>query len=362
MTSPDDSFYFPRTGIEVRNRSVLAAMTNQQSNPDGTLSEQEIEWLLRRAEGSFGIVTTAASHVVPEGQGWEGEMGVWGDHQLPGLTRLATEIRDRGAVSLAQIFHGGMRCPQRLTGVQPVSSSVNPTSDSDSGETRELTEIEIESLIDSFAAAAVRCEKAGFDGVEIHGAHGYLICQFLGTETNRRKDRWGGSLENRARFLLEIFSRIKDSTNEKFMIGVRISPEYRKLGVIMEDSLSLTSILVEAGFDFIHISCWDCFVPPTHFEDPRPITEIFAEKISRKVPIISAGAIWSTNQALEVIEQGADLVAVARSGIGHANWASNLNDPEYNPQRPPFTEEHLLSQGLSPIFVDYMRNWPGFVE
>ncbi len=111
MTRPDDSFSFPRTGLEVRNRSVLAAMTNQQSNPDGTLSEQEIEWLLRRAEGSFGIVTTAASHVVPEGQGWEGEMGVWGDHQLPGLTRLATEIHDRGAVSLAQIFHGGMRLP-----------------------------------------------------------------------------------------------------------------------------------------------------------------------------------------------------------------------------------------------------------
>ena len=361
MAAPIDAFEFPRTGKKLRNRAVVAAMTNKQSNEDGSLSEEEINWLIRRAEGDFGIVTTAATHVVSEGQGWDGEMGVWGDHQLPGLTRLATGINEHGAVSLAQIFHGGMRCPQRLTGVQPVSASINPTSDSDNGETRALEDSEIEELIEAFAMAAARCEKAGFDGVEIHGAHGYLVCQFLGIETNRREDRWGGSLENRARFLLQIIERIRQVTDDDFLLGVRISPEYDKIGVLLEDSLDLVDMLIESGIDFLHISCWDCFTPPAHHDDSRMLTEIFAERLANRLPMITCGAVWSTAQAQEVMDQGADLVAVARSAIGHANWASHLGDSEYDPQHPPFTAEHLLDEGLSEKFVDYMRAWQGFV-
>ena len=337
-------------------------MTNKQSHADGTLSDEEINWLVKRAEGGFGIITTAATHVVPEGQGWDGEMGVWGDHQLPGLTRMADEIRDNGAISLAQIFHGGMRCPQRLTSVQPISASVNPTNDSENGETRALEESEIEGLIDAFAMAAARCEKAGFDGVEIHGAHGYLICQFLGTATNRRTDQWGGSLPNRARFLMKIIERIRQKTSESFLVGVRISPEYNQIGVVLEDSLDLVDLLAESEIDFLHISCWDCFIPPTHSDDPRMVTEIFAERLANRLPMISCGAVWSTKHAQQVMEQGADLVGVARAGIGHSEWASHLDNLDYDPQRPPFTAEHLRSEGLSEKFIEYMRNWKDFVE
>ena len=156
MAGPNDVFRFPRTDFEVRNRAIVAAMTNKQSHEDGSLSDAEIEWLRRRAEGGFGIVTTAASHVVREGQGWDGEMGVWGGHQLPGLQRMAAGIQAHGALALAQIFHGGMRCPQSLTGVQPVSASVNETSDSDSGNTRELEDAEVSALVEAFADAAAR--------------------------------------------------------------------------------------------------------------------------------------------------------------------------------------------------------------
>ena len=337
-------------------------MTNKQSHADGTLSDEEINWLVKRAEGGFGIITTAATHVVPEGQGWDGEMGVWGDHQLPGLTRMAGEIRDNGAISLAQIFHGGMRCPQRLTSVQPISASVNPTNDSENGETRALEESEIEDLIDAFATAAARCEKAGFDGVEIHGAHGYLICQFLGTVTNRRTDQWGGSLQNRARFLMKIIERIRQMTSESFLVGVRISPEYNQIGVVLEDSLDLVDLLAESEIDFLHISCWDCFIPPTHSDDHRMVTEIFAERLANRLPMISCGAVWSTKHAQQVMEQGADLVGVARTGIGHSDWASHLHNLDYDPQRPPFTAEHLRSEALSEKFIEYMRNWKDFVE
>ncbi|MBT5595479.1 MAG: NADH:flavin oxidoreductase, partial [Euryarchaeota archaeon] len=106
---PSSRFTLPRTGHVLLNRSVLAAMTNKQSNEDGSLSDEEIKWLVRRAKGGFAITTTAAANVTEHGRGWEGEMGVWGDHQLPGLTKMATQLNETGTVSLAQIFHGGMR-------------------------------------------------------------------------------------------------------------------------------------------------------------------------------------------------------------------------------------------------------------
>ena len=363
MPSPAEPFVFPRTGMESKNRAVLAAMTNKQSNDDGTLSEDEVNWLLMRAQGGFGIVTTAATHVTPGGKSWKGEMGVWGDHHIPGLTKLADGIREHGAISLAQIFHGGMSAPESLTGQQPISASQNPLSDGMEGESREVTNDEIEDLISSFGDAAVRCAEAGFDGVELHGAHGYLICQFLGEATNRRDDEWGGDISSRSRFLLRIIEQVRSRAPEGFLVGVRISPEHRRVGVRLEDSLDLAEILADAGIDFLHISCWDCSWRSSEFpEDPRTLTEWFSDRVGDSVPIISAGAIWSTSDAQGVIGHGADMIAVARAAIGHHDWASNMADPEYDPQRPPFSASHLISQGLSETFVDYMRSWKGFVE
>lgn len=264
---------------------------------------------------------------------------------------------------MAQIFHGGMRAPEELTGEQPISASENPCTEAHCGHSREVSSEEIEGLITAFGDAAARCAAAGFDGVELHGAHGYLICQFLGDDTNRRDDEWGGDIQSRARFLLRIIAEVRARVPDDFLLGVRISPEYRKIGVRIEDSLSLSQMLVEAGIDFLHISCWDCFVPPSDFpEDPRMITEWFSEELSGSVPIISTGAIWDSSQAQEVMDMGADLVGVARAGVGHSDWASHAADPEYRPARPPFTPEYLAGQGLSKPFIEYMRNWKGFVE
>ncbi len=363
MPSPAEPFAFPRTGTESRNRTVLAAMTNKQSNEDGTLSDEEINWLLMRAEGGFGIVTTAATHVTPGGKSWTGEMGVWGDHQIEGLTRLADGIRERGALSLAQIFHGGMSAPESITGLQPISASENPLPDGMSGNSREANHDEIDGLISSFGDAAARCAEAGFDGVELHGAHGYLICQFLGDVTNTRDDEWGGDIAGRSRFLLRIIENVKSRVPEDFLVGVRISPEHRRVGVRLRDSLDLSEMLAKAGIDFLHISCWDCTWGSSEFtDDPRTLTEWFSDRLGGSVPIISAGGVWSASDAQGVIDQGADMVGVARVAIGHHDWASNAGDAEYDPQRAPFTSSHLASQGLSETFVDYMRSWKGFVE
>ncbi|MFL2974952.1 MAG: NADH:flavin oxidoreductase [Candidatus Thalassarchaeaceae archaeon] len=350
----------PGTGFCVRNRTVLAAMTNKQSQEDGTLSDDEINWLLRRAEGGFGIVTTAASHVHPSGKSWEGEMGVWGDHQIPRLKELAEGIRERGAASLVQVFHGGLRAPRSLTGEQPVSASTNLEKGVEEG-CRELSDSEIRALVVSFGEAAERCEKAGFDGVEIHGAHGYLICQFLGTRTNRRDDRWGGGLEGRSLFLREVLSEIRSRTSEGFLVSVRISPEH-DVGVTMADSLDLAGMMGEWGMDLLHISCWDAFTGAQGDpDDPRTITRRFREALGDGVSIISTGAVWDGEDAQFVLDEGADLVGVARVAIAHSSWASEMGAEGYSPERPPFTPEHLIEQGLSQTFVDYMRRWKGFV-
>ena len=358
--SVSSDFSIPRTGRRLRNRTVLAAMTNKQSEEDGTLSDAEISWLLKRAEGGFGIVTTAASHVHPSGKSWEGEMGVWGAHQVPRLRELAAGISERGALSLAQLFHGGLRAPRSLTGQQPVSASINLEKGVEE-ESRGLSDSEIVRLAETFGEAAERCESAGFDGVEVHGAHGYLICQFLGRRTNRREDRWGGSLEGRSRFLREVLLEIRKRTSDDFLVSVRISPEH-DVGITLPDSLEMSLMMGDWGVDMVHVSCWDAFAGPQGDpEDPRTITRRFKEVLSDEMPLISTGSVWTEEDANFVLGEGADLVGVARVGIAHSDWASKLGGGDYVPSRPPFTPEHLLEEGLSPVFVDYMRRWKGFV-
>ena len=358
MPLASSEFTLPRTGRVLRNRAVLAAMTNKLSEEDGTLSDEEIGWLLRRAEGGFGIVTTAATHVHPGGKSWEGEMGVWGDHQVPRLRELSSGIGERGAVSLAQIFHGGLRAPRSITGQQPISASANLERGVEE-ESRGLSDSEVSEMVSSFGEAAERCEKAGFDGVEVHGAHGYLVCQFLGTRTNRRTDRWGGDLDGRSSFLREIIKEVRDRTSEEFLLAIRISPVH-EVGVELGESIELARMICEWGVDILHISCWDAFAGAED-GDPRTLTRVFREAIPEGFPLLSTGSIWTEDDAEFVLGEGADLIGVARAGIAHPDWADSLGEGGFEPERAPFTPEHLLEAGLSPVFVDYMRRWKGFV-
>jgi|TARA_B110000881_G_C18594259_1_gene530154 2,4-dienoyl-CoA reductase-like NADH-dependent reductase (Old Yellow Enzyme family) len=363
MFSIDDKIIFERTGHVVSNRTVLAAMTNKQSHEDGTLSDNEIKWLTRRAKGGFGIVTTAATHVSKDGQGWDGEFGVFDDIHLSGLTELAKSLKENGALSIAQIFHGGMRSPQRLTGVQPISASKNKCEESDNGFSRPASEEDIYRLIHDFTAAAIRCSNSGFDGIELHGAHGYLICQFLGSKTNTRTDSWGGDICGRAKFLLHILRSIKSNVPDDFIIGVRISPEIEKLGINLHESIELTRILRDEGIDFLHLSCWNSFSrAKCEPEDPRFITEWFTDSVDNLPLVISTGGVWNFEDAKSIIKQGADFVGVARVGIAHPDWPKHITQEEYNPQRPPFTTLHLKEVELSDIFIDYMRAWDNFVK
>lgn len=354
-------YVFNRGGIEVRNRTVLAAMTNKQSHADGTASEDEIRWLEARSRGRFGIVTTAATHVLEHGQGWEGEFGTWSDEHHDGLMRMAKAIAQHGAVGLAQLFHGGMRAPKKLTGVQPMSASVNELG-GNLGQSRAMEEEDMSALIEGFGAAAARCERAGFHGIELHGAHGYLIAQFLGAATNRRSDMWGGTQTKRTRLLAEIVAEVRRNTGPDFLVGVRLSPELNACGMSLSDSIETLQLCGNMELDFVHVSCWDIQSTAVHQGEELHYTTWFRKHLPEHIPLITTGGVWTSIDAREAVEQGADFVGVGRAGIGHPDWPSALVEGNKEPARPPFSAKHLASVGLNPTFINYMRRWDGFVK
>jgi len=341
-----------RNGLTAPNRIVLAPMTNQQSHADGTLSDEEFSWLLSRAKGGFGTVMTCAAHVTKDGQGWHGELGIFDDAQLPGLTRLASALRAEGTASFVQIFHGGVRADMTASGVQPWSAV-------DGEGARAATEEDLQSVIRAFGDAAARAEKAGFDGVEIHGAHGYLLTQFLSRD-NVRTDAWGGSLENRARLMREVTREVRKRT--RGTVIVRISPEdfATARNLDLDENVQVAKWLGEDGIDGLHLSLWRSGLNTKTRPDTHAIP-LFKAVLPADVKIIVAGSIWTRDEANALLALGADGLALGRSAILNPEWPRLVREDGYTPDRPPVSVEFLQSRGLSPRFAEYMRAWKNFV-
>ena len=344
-------------GRTASNRLWLAPLTNLQSHPDGTLSDDELRWLKARSEGGFSVIESCATHVSLDGQGWPGELGIFSDDMLPGWRRLASAIHDDGALLLAQIFHGGARAMPTDDG--PWSCS--PSTD-ESRPVREATDEDIEGAITAFADAAHRAHRAGVDGVEIHGAHSYLLCQFLSSTMNRRDDTWGGSLANRARLIRRTMQAIRARVPDDFIVGVRLSPENygSATGLDLDESVQVASWLCEDGADFIHISLWDASRRSTKRPDTHP-ARAFRDALPSEVPLITAGNIWTVKAAERQLDYGADAVALGRPAIANPDWPHRVARDGEHPRRPPLTPEELRDRGLSDNFIDYMRRWQGFV-
>ncbi|MBK8698622.1 MAG: NADH:flavin oxidoreductase [Saprospiraceae bacterium] len=359
-------YTFEFSGHKVKNRIALAPMTNLQSHEDGTLGDDEYHWLERRAAGGFGIVITCAAHVSKDGQGWQGELGICDDVQLPGLTRLAEGLHVHPCLAIVQLFHGGARSPESATGTQPWSASPHIFKvGSKEVEVRGATKEDIEHTIHAFTQAAVRAHQAGFDGVELHGAHGYLLHQFLSTATNQRTDNWGGSFEKRTLLIRTILKSIRQAVPRNFIVGVRLSPEdkYTFQGIDFDESLQLAGLLANEGADYIHVSPWNAFKRPEKYADTdKALITYFREAVQAATAIMVAGEIWTPGEAQQALDLGADFVALGRPGIGIPDWPLRARDAEYEPQRPPYSEAYLREAGLGEVFVQYMKRWKGFVE
>ena len=354
------SLFSPLTlahGPAWKNRFMLAPLTNTQSHPDGVLSDVEYNWLTLRAKGGFGLTMTCAAHVQAVGQGFPGQLGAFDDKHLEGLARLAAGIKAHGSVSSLQIHHAGNRSPKELVG-----TPVCPSDDTKTG-ARALTLAEVEALREAYIAAAVRAEKAGFDGVEIHGAHGYILAQFLSAEINHREDRYGGSLENRARIIMEIIDGIRASTKADFQLGLRLSPE--RFGLKLAEIRDVAAeILRDQKIDFLDMSLWDVAKEPNEDEHKgRTLMSVFTDLPRGQVRLGAAGKVMTGKDAAGVLDAGCDYVVVGRGAILRHNFPKRVQaDANYISPPTPVTIQHLLDEGLSPAFVQYMRQWPNFVE
>jgi 2,4-dienoyl-CoA reductase-like NADH-dependent reductase (Old Yellow Enzyme family) len=353
---------FPR-GKAMPNHFALAPLTNLQSNPDGTLTDAERNWLAMRARGGFGLTMTAAAHVQAIGQGFAGQLGTFANAHIEGLTELASQINATQSVSIAQLHHAGNRAPAALIGGTPVC----PSDDAETG-ARALSTQEVIELVADFVAAAKRCEAAGFDGVELHGAHGYMICQFLSSTLNRREDQYGGSLENRSRLLFEIITGIRAECGADFILGVRVSPE--RFGMEIEEIRTLTQQLIDSDqVDFVDLSLWDCFKEPegaTHkgstLIEAAASVERRTTPSGRRVPIGVAGKLHNPADIERALALGADFAFLGRAAILHHDYPKRLAaDASFAPNQIPVSAAYLADEGLSEPFLNYMRGWKGFV-
>jgi 2,4-dienoyl-CoA reductase-like NADH-dependent reductase (Old Yellow Enzyme family) len=359
-TSPLFTPFRFRNGAVARNRIWLAPMTNLQSNPDGSLSDDELNWLLRRAAGGFGVIETCATHVAEEGQSWEGQLGISSDSHVPGLRRLATSLEAQGALGIAQLFHGGVRAGPQITGLPAWSASAVE----DGGVMpREASREDIVGVIGRFRDAALRALAAGLHGIELHGAHGYLFGQFLSVFNNRRTDDWGGPFENRARLLRETVRAIRASVPASFIVGVRMCTEDwgQAKGLDLDESVQLSQWLADDGVDYLHLSQAVANSHTTKRPECHVLT-LFRAAVPPDVPLVVAGSIWTRQEAELLLEKGASGVALGLSAIANPDWPNEARRPDWQPRRPPFTIAELVDRGLSPRFANYMSGWwKGFV-
>ncbi len=345
-------------GPAMANRFMLAPMTNWQSNDDGSLHDDEYRWLTKRAEGGFANTMTCAAHVQAAGQAFPGQLGTWSDNHLDGLERLAKGIHAYGGVSSVQLHHGGERADTKLTGEQIVA----PYADAKFG-TRAMTTGEIEESIEAFIAAAVRAEKAGFHGVEIHGAHSYLLCQFLYPEKNQRSDRFGGSFENRTRIYWEVIDGIRGATGDDFQLGLRISPERHGMN-LMEARRFAQELMVSGKLDYLDMSLWDCFKEPHEAEHKgRPIIDYFTELNRGTCRLGVAGKLMSAASAQACLDHGADFVLIGRGAVLHHDFPKRaIADPSFETVPIPVTRDYLRSELVGDKFIDYFGStWTDFV-
>ena len=348
---------FP-SGASMKNRFMLAPMTNTQSHEDGTLGEDEYNWLVMRAKGGFGLTMTCASHVQANGKGFPGQLGIFNDDQIAGHRKLAAAIQAEGSLAVAQIFHAGIRSPKELVASGPVAPSAHDKSGS-----RALSLAEVHELRDNFITAAVRAKESGYDGVEIHGAHGYILCQFLSSKYNLRDDEYGGSLENRARLTFEIIDGIRAACGPQFLLGLRLSPE--RFGMELGEIKTITEQVIHDGkVDFLDISLWDCFKEP---EDEaykgKTLLEHFSELDYGKVRLTVAGKIYTAAEANKIMAAGVDFVTIGRGAILHHDFPKQVAaNPSFEAVQLPVSRAYLQKEGLGEAFLTYMGNWPGFME
>ncbi|HZJ87106.1 MAG TPA: NADH-dependent flavin oxidoreductase [Erysipelothrix sp.] len=312
----------------LKNRLVMAPMVAQGSSIEGYITQEDLDYFDIRSNVA-GMIITGAAAVEDAGRGFNHQIGVSTDKHVEGLRKLAETIKKDDNKAILQLYHGGRESVggYELFGEVVAPSAIEfPFLDY---VPRELKEDEILRIIDSFAQSTKRAIDAGFDGVEIHAANHYLLQQFFSSYSNHRTDKWGGSLENRMRFSLEILKAVKkivkEHAPEEFIVGFRFCPDEihgENIGFTLEESIQWIDAVVNEGVDYIHISIWTGYDTDAP-ESDTSYGKTFLDKFGDKTAVIIVSDVFSLEEANQALEHG-HLVAIGRAALIEPQFADKI--------------------------------------
>ena len=365
-------------GREMANRFAMAPLTTDSSHEDGTAPENELEFVRRRAASGFGAVISSAAYVAQDGRSWQG-IGAAHEGHLSSLQRLSEAQRAAGGLAILQIYDGGRIAKPELIGERSLRAPSAVASLRPGAKTpRAMTSDEVRGLIENFREAASLARKAGFDGVEIHGANHYAVHQFFSPRANQRDDHWGGTLSKRMNFPLAVAQAVRDAIGPKLIAGFRVTPfEAEVDGYTLEDAELLCHELAKLNLDYISVSLDDYRksrptgetrvyngpVEKTYTPAESPITE-FARVIAGRSAVMASGGIKTCRDAEGAIKLGADLVAVGRAVVVDPEWLSKVRSKSEASILAGLQKDELeIGKALSipPRMVTYLLSRPGWI-
>ena len=310
--------------LHLSNRLVMPPMATARAEQDGTVNDAILDYYREKSAGGYlSLVIVEHSFVQQAGKASANQMSAADDTVIEGLQALAAVIQDSGAKAVVQINHAGSAADEKITGTAPVGPSAiaNPRK---GGIPRELTGAEITAIVDAFAAAAGRVKAAGFDGVEIHSAHGYFLNQFFSPLTNRRTDRYGGNVLNRINLHLEVIAAVRAVVGRDYPLLLRLgAADFMEGGATFADSVTAAEAFAQAGIDILDISGgFSGYVNPQSSDQGYFSGLSAAIRQAVKIPVILTGGITDAKAAEELLADGkADLIGIGRAVLQDSGWA-----------------------------------------
>jgi 2,4-dienoyl-CoA reductase-like NADH-dependent reductase (Old Yellow Enzyme family)/thioredoxin reductase len=323
----------------IPNRIAMCAMNDNLAFPDGYPTEVEIDYYTARAAGGVGMMITGNAYIDEHASKISAnQLGCQDDRLVPALARLVESVHAHGTVLILQLAHAG---PQTLPETIGFRQMVAPSAGIHAGTSRALTMVEITAIVDGFVAAAGRAARAGFDGVEIHCGHGYLLSSFLSPNVNHRNDAYGGSLENRARIIREILERTRSVVHPAFIIGAKLnSTDLVDGGFTFDEGVAFAQMLANQGIDYLGVSrgvaeSSDQMIAPLYYERLQNIAAARDIRRAVDIPVIAMGAILDPGDANAILERGdADMVAIGRGLIADPEWPAKARRGAVEDIRP----------------------------
>lgn len=318
--------------LKVKNRLVMPPMVRNYAEKDGRSNRRYLKHIESIAAGGVGTMILEASYISEEGRGFSNQLGIHNDSTIPGLKKLARAAHKYKAAIGIQLYHAGRETASQITGIQTVAPSPIPDP-TEQEMPHELTVGEIKKIIGKFGAGALRAKKAGLDFVEIHGAHGYLITQFLSPFSNKRTDEYGGSEEKRFKFLQEVYCAVRRAVGADFPVLIRLSgDELIPKGLKIKDTIKIAKKLETLGADGLHISAGNyasynqgMMIPPMAMP-AGPLVELAAAvKKAVKIPVIAVAKIHNPKLAELLVKTGkADFIGIGRTLLADPQWPNKV--------------------------------------